>query len=185
MGSSSLTGIFFHLDSEKSDFFFELDQSTCWSVFGGGGGGSPSYIQGALPQSSISKFDCWCWCHFSSASTGTAICMTPPRPQFTTNSLFNTFAKSPVCHTVFFNLLHFPPACWAVRLTWRGYSMLHFRGQMSLLVGKALVAYASRGGTVVKTYTLWNGNDCQTEFIGNVIYFMVHLMQACKGHREV
>lgn len=94
---------------EKWLFFSELDQSTRWSVFVGGGRGSLSYIQGALPQSSISKFDRWCWCHFSNASTGAAICMTPPQPQFTTNSLFNTFAKSPVCPTVFFNLLHFHP----------------------------------------------------------------------------
>ena len=61
----------------------------------------------ALPWSSISHFHCLC-CHFSNASMGTGICMTPPPPPLTTNSSVNTSAKRLVRHTVF-ELVPFSP----------------------------------------------------------------------------
>ena len=75
-------------------------RQTCWSVFRARTVLSFIYSV-ALPWSSISHFHCWCWCHFSNASMGTGICMTPPLPQVTTNSSFNTSTKCPVRHPVF------------------------------------------------------------------------------------
>lgn len=76
------------------------ESQTCWSVFGARTVLSFIYSV-ALPWSSMSHFHCWCWCHFSNASMGTGICMTPPPAALATNSSFNTSSKCPVCHTVF------------------------------------------------------------------------------------
>jgi len=175
----------------RSNFLKELYQSgyrsqSSWSVFRVRKTLSLIY-RIALPWSSISKFHSWCWCHFSNASMGAGICMTPPPPQFTTNSSFNTSAKGPVCHTVF-ELASFSPIILnneTFVMTLKCIGRYTLWDLMLFLVSISLIGYASCSGTAVKTYTLWNGSDCQAEFISNAIYFMVHLMQACKGHREV
>lgn len=160
----------------------QQQSQTCWSVFRARKVLSFIYSV-ALPWSSMSHFHCWCWCHFSNASMGTGICMTPPPPPLTTNSSFNTSAKCPVRHTVF-KLVPFS----LFMLNNETFVMKHIKPsvkQISLLVRISLIRYVSCKGTAVKTYTLWNGNDCQALFISNAIYFMVHLMQASKGREEV
>lgn len=139
---------------------------TCWSVFGVRRLLSFIYSV-ALPWSSMSHFHCWCWCHFSNASMGTGICMTPPPPPLTTNSSFNTSAKCPVPHTVL-NLFHFHPSCRIMRLLLKHltlsvlYETLIF---YLILVRITLIGYVSYTATAVKTYTLWNGNDCQLNLL--------------------
>lgn len=78
--------------------------------------------------------------------------------------------------TLFLNLLHFHSSCWIMRLLCIIWNVLWHKS-----LYWSLIRYVSCIETAVKTYTLWNGNDCQALFIGNAIYFMVHLMQASKG----
>lgn len=132
---------------------------TCWSVFRVTKALSFIYSI-ALPWSSMSHFHCWCWCHFSNASMGTGICMTPPPPPLTTNSSFNTSAKCPVRHTLLelapFSLFMLNNESFTLTLM-----CLTRKSVKEILVGISLIGYVSCRWTAVKTYTLWNGNDCQ------------------------
>lgn len=131
---------------------------TCWSVFRGRKVLSFIYSV-ALPCSSMSRFDCWCWCHFSNALMGTGICMTPPSPPpLTTNSSFNTSAKCPVRHTVFelapFSLFLLNNEAFV-------FMLMLYKAVKQILVRLSIIRCVSCRGTAVKSYILWNCNDCQ------------------------
>ena len=131
---------------------------TCWSVFGARRLLSFIYSV-ALPWSSMSHFHCWCWCHFSNASMGTGICMTPPPPPLTTNSSFNTSAKCPAPHTVF-QLIPCSPFMLNNEIFVEMLNLVSYETLWDISNWICLIhCYCS------ETYTHWNGSDCQLNLL--------------------